>query len=162
MDATPDTTPEEAAAPAPTFAELGVDERLVKALADQGILRPFAIQALSIADALAGRDVCGKAKTGSGKTLAFGLSLAGQPGRSCVLLKELARLHLLAQERAQESERLTEEVTRNMPTGLLLVNATGAISSHESGGRRSAGHRPLAIPLVQGNSGRRFGRWHRC
>ena len=39
--------------------------------------------------------------------------------------KELARLHLLAQERAQESERLTEEVTRNMPTGLLLVNATG-------------------------------------
>src|SRR5271156_5354403 len=43
--------------------------------------------------------------------------------------KELARLHLLAQERAQESERLTEEVTRNMPTGLLLVNATGAITS---------------------------------
>jgi len=43
--------------------------------------------------------------------------------------KELARLHMLAQERAQESERLTEEVTRNMPTGLLLVSATGAISS---------------------------------
>jgi nitrogen-specific signal transduction histidine kinase len=43
--------------------------------------------------------------------------------------KELARLHLLAQERAQESERLTEEVTRNMPTGLLLVSATGAITS---------------------------------
>ncbi len=43
--------------------------------------------------------------------------------------KELARLHLVAQERAQESERLTEEVTRNMPTGLLLVNATGAIGS---------------------------------
>jgi two-component system, NtrC family, sensor histidine kinase HydH len=43
--------------------------------------------------------------------------------------KELARLHLLAQERAQESERLTEEVTRNMPTGLLLVNATGAIGA---------------------------------
>ena len=43
--------------------------------------------------------------------------------------KELARLHMLAQERAQQSERLTEEVTRNMPTGLLLVSATGAISS---------------------------------
>ncbi len=43
--------------------------------------------------------------------------------------KELARLHLLAQERAQESERITEEVTRNMPTGLLLLSATGAISS---------------------------------
>jgi len=43
--------------------------------------------------------------------------------------KELARLHLLAQQRAQESERLTEEVTRNMPTGLLVVNATGTIGS---------------------------------
>jgi superfamily II DNA/RNA helicase len=75
MDATTDITAEEAALPIPTFAELGVDERLVKCLAEQGIERPFAIQALSIADALAGRDVCGKAKTGSGKTLAFGLPL---------------------------------------------------------------------------------------
>jgi len=58
-----------------TFEELGVSERLVKVLADQGITEPFAIQRLSIADALAGRDVCGKAKTGSGKTLAFGLPL---------------------------------------------------------------------------------------
>ena len=58
-----------------TFADLGVSERLVKVLADQGINEPFAIQTLTIADALAGRDVCGKAKTGSGKTLAFGLPL---------------------------------------------------------------------------------------
>jgi superfamily II DNA/RNA helicase len=58
-----------------TFEALGVSERLVKVLADQGITEPFAIQRLSIADALAGRDVCGKAKTGSGKTLAFGLPL---------------------------------------------------------------------------------------
>lgn len=43
--------------------------------------------------------------------------------------KELARLHMLAQERVRESERLTEEVTRNMPTGLLVVSATGTISS---------------------------------
>ena len=43
--------------------------------------------------------------------------------------KELARLHLLAQERAQESERLSEEVTRNMPTGLLLVNASGTVGT---------------------------------
>jgi len=44
-------------------------------LADQGITTAFPIQALTIADAMAGRDVCGKAKTGSGKTLAFGLPL---------------------------------------------------------------------------------------
>lgn len=43
--------------------------------------------------------------------------------------KELARLHLLASERAQESERLTEELTRNMPTGLLIVSTTGTISA---------------------------------
>ena len=58
-----------------TFESLGVSDLLVTALADQGITEPFAIQRLSIADALAGRDVCGKAKTGSGKTLAFGLPL---------------------------------------------------------------------------------------
>lgn len=57
--------------------------------------------------------------------------------------KELARLHLLAQERAQESERLTEEVTRNMPTGLLLVNATGAISSTNPAAENALGLRTL-------------------
>src|SRR6202522_883467 len=57
--------------------------------------------------------------------------------------KELARLHLLAQERAQESERLTEEVTRNMPTGLLLVNATGAISSTNPAAEEALGIRTL-------------------
>jgi superfamily II DNA/RNA helicase len=59
----------------PTFEELGVAPELAAALADRGIHRPFPIQALTIADALAGRDVSGKAKTGSGKTLAFGLPL---------------------------------------------------------------------------------------
>src|SRR5271169_3059234 len=58
-----------------TFAGLGVAPELVEALGSQGIRRPFPVQALTIADALAGHDVCGKAKTGSGKTLAFGLPL---------------------------------------------------------------------------------------
>jgi superfamily II DNA/RNA helicase len=58
-----------------TFESLGVSTELTKALADDGIVSAFPIQALTIADALAGRDVCGKAKTGSGKTLAFGLPL---------------------------------------------------------------------------------------
>ena len=58
-----------------TFASLGLSDAVVAALADQGIIKPFAIQALTIEDALAGRDLCGKAKTGSGKTLAFGLPL---------------------------------------------------------------------------------------
>jgi superfamily II DNA/RNA helicase len=58
-----------------TWADLGVSPDLIQVLTDQGIHSPFAIQLLTIPDALAGRDVCGKAKTGSGKTLAFGLPL---------------------------------------------------------------------------------------
>lgn len=58
-----------------TFRELGVSDSLADALEDKGITEAFAIQEQSIPDALAGRDVCGKAKTGSGKTLAFGLPI---------------------------------------------------------------------------------------
>jgi len=58
-----------------TFEELGVPADLLKVLEKNGITSPFPVQALTIPDALAGRDVCGKAKTGSGKTLAFGIPL---------------------------------------------------------------------------------------
>jgi len=58
-----------------TFAELGVHPELCAELARQGITTAFPIQAMTIHDALAGRDVCGKAKTGSGKTLGFGLPM---------------------------------------------------------------------------------------
>ena len=51
----------------PTFAQLGVPEPISRSLAACGITDPFAIQAATIADALAGRDVCGRAPTGSGK-----------------------------------------------------------------------------------------------
>src|SRR5271167_4756456 len=43
--------------------------------------------------------------------------------------KELERLHKIERERAEHTERLSEEVTRNMPAGLVVVNATGIISS---------------------------------
>ena len=58
-----------------TFETLGVSRDLVAALRRDGIEEPFPVQELTIPDALAGRDLCGKAKTGSGKTLAFGLPL---------------------------------------------------------------------------------------
>jgi superfamily II DNA/RNA helicase len=58
-----------------TFVDLGVSSELVAVLSAQGITTAFPIQAMTIADALAGRDVCGKAKTGSGKTLGFGLPM---------------------------------------------------------------------------------------
>jgi len=56
-----------------TFAGLGIATEIVATLSARGITDPFPVQALTIPDALAGRDVCGKAETGSGKTLAFGL-----------------------------------------------------------------------------------------
>ncbi|PKW27112.1 DEAD/DEAH box helicase [Phycicoccus duodecadis] len=55
------------------FAALGVPDLLVERLARDGIAEPFPIQAATIPDALAGRDVLGRGQTGSGKTLAFGL-----------------------------------------------------------------------------------------
>jgi len=60
-------------APDNGFAALGLAPRLVERLAREGITEPFPIQASTIPDALAGRDVLGRGRTGSGKTLAFGL-----------------------------------------------------------------------------------------
>lgn len=56
-----------------TFVELGVAPAIVDALQARGIDQAFPIQEMTIADALSGSDVSGKAKTGSGKTLAFGI-----------------------------------------------------------------------------------------
>lgn len=65
-----------------TFADLGLCDEIVAALNRRGITNPFPIQTLTIPDALAGRDVCGRAKTGSGKTLAFGLPVLQRLPRS--------------------------------------------------------------------------------
>jgi superfamily II DNA/RNA helicase len=58
-----------------SFADLGVSRQVEGALRARGIVTPFAIQSLVIADVLAGRDVLGQAPTGSGKTLAFGVPI---------------------------------------------------------------------------------------
>ena len=65
-----------------SFADLGVPAHLVAALAARGIDQPFEVQALTIPDALAGRDVCGRAPTGSGKTIAFGIPLLARISRA--------------------------------------------------------------------------------
>lgn len=58
-----------------TFADLGVPASLVGALHRSGIGSPFPIQAATLPDSIAGRDVLARAQTGSGKTLAFGLAM---------------------------------------------------------------------------------------
>ena len=75
-----------------TFADLGVPAPLVQALTAAGRTSPFPIQAATLPDTLAGRDVLGRGKTGSGKTLAFSIPLVARlsnnkrrpvsPGRS--------------------------------------------------------------------------------
>ena len=66
----------------PTFARLGVPDSICRALTERGFTQPFDIQAAVVADALAGRDICGRAPTGSGKTLAFGIPLVANVGRA--------------------------------------------------------------------------------
>lgn len=58
-----------------TFADLGVPAPLVQALTAAGRTSPFPIQAATLPDTMAGRDVLGRGKTGSGKTLAFSIPL---------------------------------------------------------------------------------------
>jgi len=58
-----------------TFASLGVPTSIIAALSAAGVTEPFPIQAVTLADSLAGRDLLGRGKTGSGKTIAFAIPL---------------------------------------------------------------------------------------
>lgn len=63
-----------------TFAELGVPGPLVRVLAADGKKTAFPIQADTLPDSLAGRDILGRGRTGSGKTLAFSIPLVARLG----------------------------------------------------------------------------------
>ncbi|MGV9558951.1 DEAD/DEAH box helicase, partial [Streptomyces sp. NPDC003522] len=74
VDAAPTVEAVEAdKAPETSFADLGLPEGVVRKLAQNGVTSPFPIQAATIPDALAGKDILGRGRTGSGKTLSFGL-----------------------------------------------------------------------------------------
>jgi superfamily II DNA/RNA helicase len=75
LPATPTTSIPTRITPRTAFDELGVPTTLTTALAARGITTPRPIQARTLPDALAARDILGRAETGSGKTLAFGLPL---------------------------------------------------------------------------------------
>jgi superfamily II DNA/RNA helicase len=115
--------------PATTFGELGLDDRLVRALAALDISTPFAIQARALPDALAGRDVLGRAETGSGKTLAFGLpmlsriaAMSGRPAakapRGLVLVP--------TRELAEQVAEVLRPLGRSL--GLLITTVYGGVS----------------------------------
>ncbi|MGZ9931842.1 DEAD/DEAH box helicase [Streptomyces sp. NC-S4] len=78
-DSTTDFDDDDAdAEPSITFGDLGLPEGVVRKLAQNGVTTPFPIQAATIPDALAGKDILGRGRTGSGKTLSFGLPTLAQ------------------------------------------------------------------------------------
>jgi superfamily II DNA/RNA helicase len=91
------------------FNELDLPQALLATLTGQGVTAPFPIQACTLPNALAGRDVLGRGRTGSGKTLAFGLAvLARTTGRRAEPRRPLALVLVPTRELAQQ---VTEALT---------------------------------------------------
>ncbi len=114
---------------APTFASLGVPQEFCDSLTAQGIETAFPVQALTLPDALAGRDVLGQGRTGSGKTLAFVLPILTRlsdvesprgPRRPRALI--LAPTRELARQIADVVQRLGREV------GLFSATVVGGLA----------------------------------
>jgi len=92
----------------PTFAEFGVRPEVVRALAEAGIERTFAIQEFTLPLAMAGEDVIGQARTGTGKTLGFGVPL-------------LQRLTPPGERPAADADGEAADRTRDVPQALVVV-----------------------------------------
>ncbi|MFF1308039.1 DEAD/DEAH box helicase [Streptomyces sp. NPDC058307] len=89
--------------PAASFADLALPAQVLRALTEHGVREPFPIQAATLPDALAGRDVLGRGRTGSGKTLAFGLPLLVRTaGQRAEAKQPLALILVPTRELAQQ------------------------------------------------------------
>ncbi|MER7400821.1 DEAD/DEAH box helicase, partial [Streptomyces sp. NPDC000151] len=85
------------------FADLEMPAPLLAELGAQGVSTPFPIQAATLPNSLAGRDVLGRGRTGSGKTLAFGLALLGRTaGQRAEPRRPLALVLVPTRELAQQ------------------------------------------------------------
>ncbi|MEU9737589.1 DEAD/DEAH box helicase [Micromonospora chersina] len=111
----------------PTFAATGLAPALVTELAAQGITEPFPIQAATLPDLLAGRDVLGRGRTGSGKTLAFGLPLLHRTaGRKARPGRPLALVLVPTRELAQQVTAALTPYARAL--GLRCATVVGGLS----------------------------------
>ena len=123
-----------------TFRALGVPTSLTQVLADQGITTPTPIQAATLPDSLAGRDVLGRGRTGSGKTYAF-------------VLPVLARLSTTRAKRQPRRPRAlilapTRELATQIDEALTpLAKAVGLTSRTVFGG---VGQNPQVQALARG------------
>ncbi|MFB7495832.1 DEAD/DEAH box helicase [Streptomyces sp. NPDC056161] len=121
------------------FAGLDMPEGLLKTLAAQGVTAPFPIQAATLPNSLAGRDLLGRGRTGSGKTLAFGLAvLARTAGLRAEPKAPLALVLVPTRELAQQvADALTPYATA---VNLRLATVVGGLSITKQAGalRRGA------------------------
>ncbi len=116
--------------PPTEFARLGVPERVDNGLAAEGFSAPFAIQLEAIPVALAGHDVCGRAKTGSGKTLAFGVPMLAQITERAAPAKPLGLVLVPTRELAVQVAEVLEPVGSHCDVRVLAVYG-GASRSHQ-------------------------------
>jgi superfamily II DNA/RNA helicase len=116
------------APPASTFAELNVPAPLVSALAHRDIRAPFAIQTRALPDALAGRDVLGRAHTGSGKTLAFGLALLARLSAAGRQPQRAPRALILVPTRELARQVADVLAPLGQVVGLRLATVYGGVS----------------------------------
>lgn len=115
----------------PSFAELGVRDEIVRALAEDGIEHAFAIQELTLPLALAGDDLIGQARTGMGKTYGFGIPL-------------LQRVTTSPDRPLTGAPRALVVV----PTRELCIQVSGDLA--DAAKYLTAGDRPLSVQAIYG------------
>jgi superfamily II DNA/RNA helicase len=110
----------------PTFSTLSLPQPIVTALARQDIVNPSPVQLAVIPDALAGKNVLGRARTGSGKTLSFGLPvLARLAGRTSRPKAPRALILLPTRELATQVRTAMEPLAQKV--GLRLTTVYGGV-----------------------------------
>ena len=110
-----------------SFADLAMPAPLLTTLGQEGVTVPFPIQAATLPNSLAGRDVLGRGRTGSGKTLAFGLAaLARTAGRRAEPRRPLALILVPTRELAQQVTDALTPYARSVK--LRLATVVGGMS----------------------------------
>src|ERR1700757_2530585 len=125
--AVPETTQTPVSAEPVTFAALGVPAELVEGLEDEGITTPFPVQAATLPDGLAGRDILGRAQTGSGKTLGFSLPLVSRlAGGSTLPARPRGLVLVPTRELATQVTTVLKPLARAM--GLWVTTIYGGVA----------------------------------
>ncbi|RLV81711.1 DEAD/DEAH box helicase [Streptomyces rapamycinicus] len=142
----PPVTSSPALPAAETFADLEMPRHLLAALVAEGVTVPFPIQAATLPNSLAGRDVLGRGRTGSGKTLAFGLALlARTAGRRAEPRQPLALVLVPTRELAQQVADALTPYARSVQLRMATV-VGGMPISKQVGALRGGAEVVVATP----------------